>query len=61
MGKPAEVERPVILAEYSLKEAPKSPKGDFLSRSHAPAWECLLRRSSGEDFYKLTSDKNIQI
>jgi hypothetical protein len=29
MGKPVGVERLVILAEYSLKEAPKSPKGDL--------------------------------
>jgi len=39
MGKPADVERPVILAEYFLKEAPKSPKGDFkpkISRCLAP-------------------------
>jgi hypothetical protein len=27
------VERPVILAEYSLKEAPKSPKGDLKTKS----------------------------
>jgi len=33
MGKPADGERPVILAEYSLKEAPKSPKGDFKDKN----------------------------